>query len=49
MRPVNVWDVIDMANRASESAWRGDYGAYRRRLWAMLRLASALDLQTPTG
>jgi hypothetical protein len=49
MRPVNVWDVIDMANRAAGSAWRHDYDAYRRRLRAMLRLASALDMQHPTG
>jgi hypothetical protein len=49
MRPVNVWDVIDMANRAAESAWRHDDRAYFRRLRAMLRLASALDMQTPTA
>jgi hypothetical protein len=47
-RPVTVWDVIEMANRASESAWLRDVGSYRRRLRAMLRLASALDMQHPT-
>jgi hypothetical protein len=35
-----------MATRVGDSAWRKDYGSYRRRLRAMLRLASALDLQT---
>jgi hypothetical protein len=48
-RPVTVWDVIEMANRAAESAWLRDVGSYRRRLRAMLRLASALDMQHPTG
>jgi hypothetical protein len=47
MRLVTVWDVIEMANRAAESAWLRDVGSYRRRLRAMLRLASALDMQHP--
>jgi hypothetical protein len=49
MRQVTVWDVCELANRAAESAWRRDDRAYFRRLRAMLRLASALDMQTPTG
>jgi hypothetical protein len=38
-----------MATRVGDSAWRQDYDAYRRRLRAMLRLASTLDMRHPTG